>query len=79
MKLGFAETPDYEYMIGLFESCIEDTLKDKIKFVVDPNDPDNGKKLTRSKQQEKECKKQDKTENQDDVIKEVKDKVVPDK
>jgi len=33
MKLGYAETPDYDYMIGLFESCIEDNIKDKIKFV----------------------------------------------
>jgi len=47
MKLGFAETPDYDYMIGLFESCIELNLKDKIQFVEDPNHPDNGKKLTK--------------------------------
>ena len=47
MKLGFAEAPDYEYMISLFESCIDENLKDKIKFVENPDDPDKGKKLTK--------------------------------
>ena len=33
MKLGYAETPDYDYMISLFESCIEDNLKDRITWI----------------------------------------------
>ena len=39
MRLKYAETPDYYYMIGLFESCIEDNIKDNIKFVRGKNDP----------------------------------------